>query len=209
MEPILPGAEAAPSAPLAKYDDSFAEQPYMAFLAHAFSEEECLKIRSVFDAMRPLDGKLAGGQGKISNIRRCSVQWLEDDDDNGWIYRRLASVLAEINRAHFRFDLTDFGERLQLTRYEGDEEGFYDWHVDRGHSPVSRMRKLSLSIQLSHESEYEGGVLEINAEGTVIAAPRDIGTAVAFPSFALHRVAPVTGGVRHSLVAWLHGPHFR
>ena len=35
------------------------------------------------------------------------------------------------------------------------------------------------------------------------------GTATLFPSYMLHRVTPVTEGIRHSLTVWAHGPAFR
>lgn len=31
----------------------------------------------------------------------------------------------------------------------------------------------------------------------------------AFPSYTMHRVTPVTRGVRKALVAWVNGPDFR
>ena len=35
------------------------------------------------------------------------------------------------------------------------------------------------------------------------------GNLVAFPSYVLHQVTPVTSGIRKSLVAWGAGPKFR
>ena len=32
---------------------------------------------------------------------------------------------------------------------------------------------------------------------------------IAFPSYGVHRVAPVTTGTRKSLVIWVTGPQFR
>ena len=40
-------------------------------------------------------------------------------------------------------------------------------------------------------------------------APKERGTVIAFPSYQLHRVTPVTAGIRKSLVAWVLGPDFR
>ena len=36
-----------------------------------------------------------------------------------------------------------------------------------------------------------------------------IGNAIVFPSYIAHRVLPITSGMRHALVAWIHGPAFR
>ncbi|MCR4379301.1 MAG: 2OG-Fe(II) oxygenase, partial [Rhodospirillales bacterium] len=62
--------------------------------------------------------------------------------------------------------------------------------------------------QLSNPDDYQGGELEINADGHPFQAPREQGTAVAFGAATLHRVAPVVSGLRYSLVAWIHGPDF-
>ena len=35
------------------------------------------------------------------------------------------------------------------------------------------------------------------------------GAVVVFPSYAFHKVAPVTKGVRHSLVCWMRGKKWR
>lgn len=40
-------------------------------------------------------------------------------------------------------------------------------------------------------------------------APRDKGTVIIFPSYILHRVTPVTKGVRKSLAVWISGPRFK
>jgi len=95
---------------------------------------------------------------------------------------------------------------LQMAAYGPGH--YYDWHVDRGQGAVAGRRKLTLSVQLTDPGTYVGGELEINADGHPFSAPRAQGTAVAFAAPTLHRVAPVVSGLRHSLVAWVHGPQF-
>jgi PKHD-type hydroxylase len=70
------------------------------------------------------------------------------------------------------------------------------------------LRKISMSIQLTDGSQYDGGDIEIHGPPLTVA-PRSIGSVVVFPSYALHRVTTVTRGVRHSLVVWAAGPPFR
>ena len=48
---------------------------------------------------------------------------------------------------------------------------------------------------------YEGGALQLGH----LVAPREQGSLVIFPSYAMHSVRPVTKGVRASLVLWLQG----
>ncbi|MGB0178111.1 MAG: 2OG-Fe(II) oxygenase, partial [Owenweeksia sp.] len=83
-----------------------------------------------------------------------------------------------------------------------------DWHMDFGAGEISH-RKLSMTVQLSDPADYEGGDLEFMINQKVVTAPRTRGTVIVFPSFILHRVTPVTKGVRHSVVGWVSGTPFR
>ena len=53
-------------------------------------------------------------------------------------------------------------ERLQFTYYDSKEEGCYFSHVDPLEWKNPYNRKLSLVVQLSDPSEYEGGELQIH-----------------------------------------------
>ena len=69
-------------------------------------------------------------------------------------------------------------------------------------------RYKTVLIQLSDENDYEGGDLVCNYGGEMIL-PRGQGAAIAYPSYALHGVKPVTKGTRYSLVIWITGPQFK
>jgi PKHD-type hydroxylase len=64
-------------------------------------------------------------------------------------------------------------------------------------------------VQLSAPEDYDGGQLELRDGDEIVSGPRDAGTIVAFPSWVIHRVTPVTRGLRRSLVVWVGGPPFR
>jgi PKHD-type hydroxylase len=101
---------------------------------------------------------------------------------------------------------------FQYARYDGGEGGHFDWHKDYGKdygAPDQEPRKLSLSIQLSDGAGYQGCELEVRAGNQVDIAPKTRGAVVAFPSYVLHRVTPITSGVRKSLVVWAVGPEFK
>ena len=66
-----------------------------------------------------------------------------------------------------------------------------------------------MSIQLTDPSEYEGGELQLKSKNSITTVSKKKGTIIFFPSFMLHRVTPVTKGVRHSLVGWITGPPFK
>lgn len=148
----------------------------------------------------------ATGMGVDREIRRSQVSWVTNTQDTTWVFERLASIAAQMNAKHFRFDLTGFGEALQLTNYDQSENGMYGWHVDYG-TDVSR--KLSLVVQLTDPSEYEGGNLQVLTTSRPETIHKKRGLVAAFPSYVLHQVTPVTQGSRQSLVAWVSGPAFK
>jgi PKHD-type hydroxylase len=63
---------------------------------------------------------------------------------------------------------------------------------------------------LSDPSDFEGGEFQVKTTNDDVQTLDYVkGRAWFFPSYTLHRVAPVTKGVRRSLVLWIGGPPFR
>jgi len=149
-----------------------------------------------------------GDTAIIEKMRRSKVYWLSYNNDSAIFYEKLSFVISSLNASIFNYDLTGFGEPLQLTNYESSNKGTYDWHVDSG-AGLNINRKLSLSLQLSDPDSYEGGILEVLDGDNAIQIPKKRGYISVFPSFSRHRVTPVTKGSRQSLVVWVSGPPFR
>lgn len=173
----------------------------------AFSSAECTRITTATDAAEASDARLVGGD-RVHNIRRADLVWIDDLPELAWVADRLIDVVRDANR-HFHFDLDALRESPQVARYTARREGHFDWHSDIGDGPIAARRKLTLVVQLSPASAYDGGTLELRPSLEPLVAPLVQGTAVVFPAFVLHRVAPVTRGTRHSLTIWAHGPAFR
>lgn len=150
-----------------------------------------------------------GGHEGLTNkdVRRSQVTWLGNTPETKWIFEKLAHVASELNAQFYNFDLTGFGEELQLTNYDQSEQGMYGWHQDYGGTGASR--KLSLVVQLTGPEEYDGGNLEIMTGTNPIVVRKQRGLIAAFPSYIVHQVTPVTRGSRQSLVAWVSGPRFK
>jgi PKHD-type hydroxylase len=144
----------------------------------------------------------------LNKIRRSDVDWLYKNNETEWLFNRLGHIVSSLNTQFYRFDLTGFGEPLQLTNYDHSDKGMYGWHQDYG-SRVSTSRKLSLVLQLTDPSEYEGGNLQIMTGGEPTNVHKQRGFVAVFPSYVVHQVTPVTQGSRQSLVAWITGPEFR
>lgn len=140
----------------------------------------------------------------IEDYRSALTLWMPVAADTTFIAERLGSIFEKVNR-RYGFDIAGFREDFLVSRYQvGD--GF-EWHSDVSERQTST-RKLSLSIQLSEPSEYEGGGLEFMPMGE-IPFSRERGSGIVFPSYLCHRAARVTKGARSVLVAWAHGPTFR
>lgn len=205
----MPGISKAPVAgvvAVSPLQDAIAPPPSVAIIPGALSKDECEKLHGYLDEGASM-GALAGGHMEYG-VRDCTIRWLDDGPEFGWLFERIARLTADVQRSHYDYILHGFDEGIQLIRYHPSNIA-YDWHIDCGHSGTTQSRKLSLSIQLSDEEDYSGGALELNPAGHVIDAPKAQGTAIFFPSFTLHRVAPIVSGERISLVAWVHGPRFR
>lgn len=110
-----------------------------------------------------------------------------------------------MNHQVYRFELSGFSDFFQYSVYHGAEGGHFGWHIDQVRGPAHR--KLSFSLQLSGPDEYAGGDLVIHAAQPA-TAPKNRGVLIAFPSYALHRVTPVTAGTRKAMVFWTAGPPF-
>lgn len=166
---------------------------------------EAVKLLDIVKNFEVVSGSLTDEYRVNSNVRRSSIRWVERNADTYWIYRRMAERMMDINKQTWNFDLAGFVDDFQYTEYGPD--GHYMWHVDIGSGKPST-RKLSFTLQLSDPDEYEGGNLEFQyGVEQAVAAPRTFGTAIVFPSFIVHRVSPVTKGLRRSLVGWASGTH--
>ena len=198
----------------------------------AFSNPEETKPRIVTsaeerDAIRNLtfDDELRIGVSSKTEVRDCKISWL----NTPWIYDRLKDYVFQANQlAGWKWDIEGI-EGLQYTEYDiGDH---YDWHTDGPSDSFGayntpdqpgyngNIRKISISICLSDPDEFEGGdllfsdphyLLDVfgnNGEEQPYKVKhlRKKGAMVLFPSFQMHKVTPVTKGMRCALVTWVMG----
>ena len=84
---------------------------------------------------------------------------------------------------------------------------YLKWHNDIGSYPFNA-RKISFSVNVNGDNEFEGGNLEFNT-GEIDRAPQNKGNITIFPSFLLHRVTPITKGVRKVLIGFVTGPPYK
>lgn len=175
---------------------------------NVFSESELEQIM-VIGKRSNIKRAETGGHGEnCLHHRRSFVSWIRPNKHTSWIFKKLCDLVESNNREYFKFDLTMI-EKLQFTYYTAEEEGCYKQHIDPMDWNLPHNRKLSIILQLSNPSEYDGGEIKLYHGYDPIVIPKERGRIIFFPSYTLHEVTPVTRGERYSLVAWVHGPAFK
>jgi len=173
-----------------------------------FTPEQCQLIINAGRSEPPQSGQVGGGQGDAvdTKTRISHISWIPFNKMPE-MYATLEQIVNKTNNNHFGFDGVQITEQAQYTEYPAG--GFYDWHIDSDIVGMNEppVRKISMTCLLSHESEFEGGGLELMSDGK-IARPKQ-GQAIFFASYIRHRVIPITKGIRKSLVMWFGGPSFR
>ena len=199
---------------------------------HKFLSDE--EIQKIFDYVKDLpkeDAKIGGNikeenkklftprhhikdfnLGNVPRTRIANLKWIELNSETNWIYKKIISKIHEVNQENFDLILK-FVEDLQFSEYTEKQQGFYAKHDDCGNKDRIEnfvdIRKLSFTIQLTDEEEYEGGELILYKNGEEKVAPKTKGTIIFFESDIFHEVKPIKKGTRHSLVSWVQGPNLR
>jgi PKHD-type hydroxylase len=187
--------------------------PPYAYLTKVFSDEEIMLIEEIGEKEKRIKAKINSdvNDGINEKVRKSNISWIKQTDENLWLFQRIEDSINYLNDRFYNYDLDNYSE-IQYTCYDR-KKSHYHWHVDMNHNNLSgSTRKLSASILLSNVKDYEGGDFQYYRGGlqdheSIIEQEK--GNMIVFPSFLLHRVTPVTKGVRKSLVIWMEGPHFK
>ena len=187
------------------------------FYEGAVSPEICNRLVARFSEENYEAGLVGTNTGILAkDIRDTDRQWANKNDLVECILTRF--IMQANQEALWNFDITE-PEQVQIGRYR--ENQFYGLHIDchiKGGDiittgresavlvPLLSQRKISASLLLNDESEYEGGDLIILNE---TVKQKKQGTIIVFPSFMAHQVTPVTSGVRYSAVCWMGGPKWK
>lgn len=142
-------------------------------------------------------------QDEINSARQCYDYAISNDALYGQdetlkaLYRETDSWIADkisdyVN--HYSIEKVVEGPYIYL-KYENSNK--FDFHIDDG---KKFPRTVSVSAYLNND--YEGGLIEFNHFG--ISHKPEIGDIVVFSASYpyMHRVTPVTSGVRYAVVNW-------
>jgi len=194
------------------------------YFTSGLPEKICDDIVKYALSKKEVEGVTGTGDKSKSNndkkIRNSDLVWLNER----WIYNEIHPFIYNANKnAGWNFQW-DWSESLQFTKYKLNQH--YDWHQDAWDRPYEKtdsnfngkIRKLSISIILSDENDYEGGDFQIDFRHKfkdqenyteTVKQIKPKGSVIVFPSYIWHKVTPVTSGTRYSLVNWVLGQPYR
>lgn len=141
--------------------------------------------------------------GKWNDIG-CKMQSneLNWNKDINWFFEKLSKWISTL---HLGIELARPPHAV-FRKYEvGD---FFMKHIDEPPNPNPR-RYMTVCIQLSNESEYEGGDMYVYRNDIKELIPRTIGYTYTFGIKVPHEVTQITKGTRKSLTIFISEPHIK
>jgi hypothetical protein len=180
-----------------------------------FTREECDRIlqdcltwpgrpAGLYDVSSPsrIDPNVRKGRVYNYNYNNTTPMWFKFKIDSA-----VELYQSQHKPIHLTPDLCEF----QLVEYTAVGDHFHvhkDTHVNIHHYLSDRPnRKISLTIELSDPSQYEGANLRfVEDDGSTIRPQATQGDVFVFPSWRNHQVKPLVSGTRHALVCWYLGP---
>jgi PKHD-type hydroxylase len=167
-------------------------------LPNVLTPAELQAVRELLPQVRFGDGRITNPDSSVKQ----NLQAPQEDPANA----RIAQIARD---ALVRFgDLRVFAQprnmaRTTVVRYEPGMN--YGWHVDEALFPSTPpMRSdLSCTLFLNAPSDYDGGELTIQLGAQELSYKLEAGSAILYPSTTIHRVTPVTRGVRLAAITWL------
>jgi PKHD-type hydroxylase len=172
-------------------------------------------------------------------VRDSEVTWI----DEHWVYDLVVPLINQANKDSGWNWSIDAYEPMQFTKYNNSgfygwhKDGGSDSHAalkryihgvtdaplnrmgdppmgyTRSSNFVGKVRKISMTLNLTDPNSYQGGDLKFDfgphvpsdSRLRVVEEAKPRGSAIIFPSFIDHCVTPVVQGTRYSLVLWANG----
>jgi len=122
-----------------------------------------------------------------------------------WCLGILLYYGCDANVYNFNFDIKSLESGYFLKYNQGM---YYRPHSDvsNDRNSVTYNRKLTVTVQLSNEDDYEGGDIHLyDSSLRIEKVPRTRGSIVVFDSSITHSVTKIKRGTRYSLCGWIYG----
>ena len=166
---------------------------------NVLTEDEIARIYVVFESVGFVSGK-ATAKGLAADVKDN----LQLPPDNPEVQEIMKLVLEALKRNQ-EFFVTVYPKRAYPPLFNRYEAGMtYGEHVDNSvmRMPNPMRTDIALTLFLSDPDSYDGGELVIKMAGGETAIKLPAGSLVTYPPDYVHRVEPVTRGVRYAAVSW-------
>ena len=167
-------------------------------LSNVLTPAELQAVRELLPQVRFGDGRVTNPDSTVKQ----NLQAPQEDPANA----RIAQIARDAFMRHA--DLRIYAQpkqmaRTTMVRYEPGMT--YGWHVDEALFPSNPPLRsdLSCTLFLNPPQEYDGGELTIELGAQLLTYKLEPGSAILYPSTTIHRVSPVTRGVRLAAITWL------
>ena len=162
-----------------------------------FNQDDCHYFKSLSDDDSFKRSKVTGYSNLdiISEHRTSSELTITLTND-------LSNILLEKLK---EFEIKSLPEFFMILKYDKNQE--FKRHTDSGIEYPNRYK--TLIIQLSDETEYDGGELCIFRNDETIISSKEIGNVTMFDSSIEHSVNKIKDGIRYSIVFWLSIDNFK
>ena len=187
----------------------YLKSPYL-FWNDYFNKEWCQRVIDYIETLELKDATVVNWEDDDikevkpeTRVTKCKLIELNYEDND---YERMLTLemwkLIVYANAYYNFNIDHETVTIQLGKYTEQEKSFYKPHQDDSQLFKNAGRKISMTTIL-HNSE-EGGLFKL--DGGSPDFDEKVGSTIAFPSYFLHEVTPVTRGNRYSIVTWVSGP---
>jgi PKHD-type hydroxylase len=169
-------------------------------IADVLAPEELSLINTRLETADFVDGKsTAGWHARLvkHNTQLAGQSGIADE---------VRKILDQAFQRHALFQMAVRPKLIRPALFSRYEIGMsYGSHVDNGLMGDRYLMRsdVSLTLFLSSPSAYEGGELVIESSQGEQAFKLEAGSMITYPSSTLHRVEPVTRGVRLAAVTWI------
>ena len=171
-------------------------------IADVLNADELASVGAQLSKAKFVDGKLTAGWHAQIVKHNTQVQ----DDGSGLLPKLQQFVQGAIER-HPLFQIAARPKVVRSPLFSRYEQGMsYGTHVDNslmGSGDHLMRSDISLTLFLSDPDRYVGGELVIESTHGEEVFKLPAGCMIIYPSTTLHRVEPVTAGVRLAAVTWV------
>ena len=171
-------------------------------IPNVLNKEQLIKCREILNKAEWIDGKLTAGSQAI-NVK--SNLQLSENSEELKILRNIITQALRTNPLFISAAIPNHIISPFVNRYENG--GAYGNHVDNSILYDTIVEKnfrtdVSCSLFFTDPEEYEGGEMVIEDTFGTHEIKLPAGDLILYPSTSLHRVEPVTNGVRMVSFMW-------